>query len=63
MASTNFFTTWFWNEDIWLPPNVTWSDLETSMGREGVAIAKFADLWYPIPAAILVIITRYFVEK
>ena len=19
---------WFWNEDIWLPPNVTWTDLE-----------------------------------
>lgn len=56
-------TKWFWNEDIWLPPNVTWSDLETSMSREGVTFAKFTDLWYPIPAALVVILIRFLVEK
>jgi len=55
---------WFWNEDIWLPPNVTWSDLETSMNpKEGVRVARFADLWYPVPAAFIVIAIRYVFER
>ena len=62
--TTSILNKWFWNEDIWLPANVTWSDLELSMkGREGVAVAKFSDLWYPMPAALLVIGIRLVVEK
>ena len=52
---------WFWNEDIWLPPNVTWSDLEGSRG--GVHYSKFTDLWYPIPAAFIIIAIRFIFEK
>ena len=57
---------WFWNEDIWLPPNVTWNDLESSMGhgdQEFESVAKFTDLWYPIPAAFVVIAVRLFFER
>ena len=56
-------TKWFWNDDIWLPPNVTWTDLEQSEIREGVAVPKFSHLWYPIPASIIVIAIRYAVER
>ena len=57
-------TKWFWNEHIWLPPNVTWSDLEVSMNpKQGVAVAKFTDLWYPIPAAFIVIAVRFAFER
>lgn len=63
MASTVNFAKWFWNEDIWLPPNVTWTDLEVSMSRGGVAVAKFSDLWLPIPAALIVIAIRYVFER
>ena len=54
---------WFWNDDIWLPPNVTWTDLEQSEIREGVAVPKFSHLWYPIPASLIVIAIRYIVER
>jgi len=54
---------WFWNDDIWLPPNVTWTDLEQSEIREGVAVPKFSHLWYPIPASLIVIAIRYVVER
>ena len=56
-------TKWFWNDDIWLPPNVTWTDLEQSEIREGVAVPKFSHLWYPIPASLIVIAIRYAVER
>ena len=56
-------TKWFWNDDIWLPPNVTWTDLEQSEMREGVAVPKFSHLWYPIPASLIVIAIRYAVER
>lgn len=54
---------WFWDEDIWLPPNVTWSDLEMSSKHGGVTYSKFSDLWYPVPAALLVILLRVLVER
>ena len=63
LTTTLTLTKWFWNEDIWLPPNVTWSDLELSEQRDGVAVAKFTDLWWPIPAAFLVIAIRLGVER
>ena len=63
IANGLLLTKWFWNEDIWLPPNVTWSDLEHHDTRDGVAVPKFSDLWYPIPAAFLVIAIRLSVER
>ena len=51
---------WFWNDDYWLPENVTWSDLESS---EQAMYVKSTDLWYPIPAAFILIGLRYILER
>ena len=48
----------FWNEDIWLPPNVTWDSFS---GDE--RFAQFSHLYYPIPAAFLVIAVRMVIER
>ena len=53
----------FWKEHIWLPPNVTWSDLTNSNGQRGVNYRVFSDLLYPIPAAFVVILLRSLVER
>ena len=54
-----------WKEDIWLPPNVTWSDLTNNSGGGGeVNYRKISDLLiYPIPAALLLIVIRYTLER
>ena len=69
---------WFWDPAIWLPPNVTWESfnsqqvvkemlVEGTVVREAVIepgdFARFGDLWYPIPLAVLVMLLRHFVEK
>ena len=53
----------FWKEQVWLPPNVTWSDLTNYSGKQGVNYRVFTDLWYPIPAALVVILLRRIVER
>ena len=58
------YSGFFWKEDIWLPPNVTWSDLTNYPGGGGeVNYRKFSDLMYPIPAALLLIVIRYTLER
>ena len=60
---------WFWNPDIWLPPNVDWNTFkEEKIINSTIVIkpehfANFSDLWYPIPIAFCFIITRVLVEK
>eukprot|EP00092_Neocalanus_flemingeri_P016011 GFUD01017330.1.p1 GENE.GFUD01017330.1~~GFUD01017330.1.p1 ORF type:complete len:371 (+),score=80.29 GFUD01017330.1:434-1546(+) len=63
-------SSWFWNPDIWLPPNVTWDSFDESdpeIAKEAFVspgtFARFSDLWYPIPLAILVMIARWVVER
>ena len=62
-------STWFWNPDIWLPPNIDWNTFkEEKIINSTVVIkpehfANFSDLWYPIPIAFCFIITRLLVEK
>ena len=51
---------WFWNPDIWLPPNVTWADIKSN---ETVKYAEFEDLYHPIPMAFLFLVIRFFVER
>ena len=62
-ASSDQYTGAFWNEDVWLPPNVTWSHLTNNNGQRGVNYRVFTDLWYPIPAAFVVILIRSLVER
>ncbi|KAF0304092.1 Ceramide synthase 6 [Amphibalanus amphitrite] len=51
---------WFWNPDVWLPPNITWADIKSN---ETVKYAEFEDLYHPIPMAFLFLVIRFFVER
>ena len=59
---------WFWNEDIWLPPKVTWNSFNhphtvNTRTFNPEQFAQFSDLWYPVPMAFIVIILRWVVER
>jgi hypothetical protein len=61
-------SSWFWNPDIWLPPNVTWDNFKEPNVLNNTAIepdnyAKFGDLWYPIPMALVLMVLRRVLEK
>jgi len=51
---------WFWNPDIWLPPNVTWADL---VPNEKIQYADHRDLYYGLVWGILLIGVRRCIEK
>jgi len=46
-----------WNENIWLPPNITWQHFESNPHY-----AQFNDLLYTIPLALLLVVARKLVE-
>ncbi|XP_041094884.1 ceramide synthase 2-like, partial [Polyodon spathula] len=50
---------WFWWDRLWLPGNVTWSDLQD---RDGRVYAKAADLWVTLPLALLFMVVRQIFE-
>ncbi|XP_015926266.1 ceramide synthase 6 [Parasteatoda tepidariorum] len=52
--------TWFWNDYVWLPPNVTWDDIRDT---GTVKYAQFSDLNYAFNVAIALLIIRYILEK
>ena len=54
------FGRWFWNDEFWLPPNVTWEQFREP---QGVRYANFRDLLYPLPMAVLFIVIRFVVEN
>ncbi|KAI1889723.1 hypothetical protein AGOR_G00165880 [Albula goreensis] len=51
---------WFWWDRIWLPLNLTWSDLED---KEGRVYAKVSDLYVTIPFSVVFLIMRYLFER
>lgn len=53
---------WFWDDDFWLPPNVTWSDIRPSVDRP-VNYASFDDLAYPLVLAWVMLGAKLLVEK
>ena len=62
-GSEEAYTGTFWNEHVWLPPNVTWAHLTNAHGQRGVNYRVVSDLWYPIPTALLVIVLRTQLER
>ena len=65
----NELSTWFWNPDIWLPPNVDWDTFKEEKVINSTTVikpenfAKFSDLWYTLPIGICFIVIRFIVEK
>lgn len=48
---------WFWNEDVWLPPNETWADRVSTIENQ---LPNYTDLWtYPFLIAFVLVIFRY----
>uniref|UniRef100_A0A131YK10 Ceramide synthetase n=1 Tax=Rhipicephalus appendiculatus TaxID=34631 RepID=A0A131YK10_RHIAP len=54
------FGKWFWNEDVWLPPNFTWADIKNT---EKVKYAQFDDLYYGFLVALVLLVIRYTLER
>jgi len=54
------FVDFFWKESVWLPPNMTWKDVQPT--KEGI-YTEFSDLLYPLPLAVFILILRHFCEK
>lgn len=50
---------WFWWDRIWLPPNLTWTDLED---RDGRVYAKASDLYVTAPYALMFLLIRFMFE-
>ncbi|CBY23067.1 unnamed protein product [Oikopleura dioica] len=51
----------FWDEQHWLPPGVTWADLE-QFKKQGGRIPHLSDLWIVIPIALIMILIRRLFE-
>lgn len=51
---------WLWWERLWLPRNVSWSDLEDSEGR---IYAKAFQLFAALPCALCLLLVRYLFER
>ena len=61
-------SSWFWNDDIWLPPGITWDTMKQPQSVNNTTIypeqfAQFGDLLYPLPLALLMILVRWVVER
>lgn len=50
----------FWDARVWLPPNVTWSDLKPN---ENIKYANHNHLYYPLPMALALLVIRMLLEK
>lgn len=58
------FSDAFWSESIWLPPNITWTDISAqSKTHPNVQHADYRHLLWPIPMAFVIIILRFILEK
>ncbi|XP_063044050.1 ceramide synthase 2 [Engraulis encrasicolus] len=51
---------WFWWDRLWLPYNLTWTDLED---KEGRVYAKASHLYVAAPLALAFLVVRYLFES
>lgn len=54
------FSDTFWDRDIWLPPNITWSDFKSN---DKYVYADHRHLLYPFPMALAMLFLRFAFEK
>ena len=53
---------WFWDDDFWLPPNITWHDINPNNNSE-INYANFYDLYvYPWLLTMSIFLYRYILE-
>ena len=50
----------FWSSDVWLPPNVTWSDMQPTDENN---YPDFRDIWYPILYSFALTFVRLVFER
>lgn len=51
---------WFWSDNLWLPVNLTWADLED---KEGRVYAKASHLYVTVPCAFMFLLVRFLFER
>ncbi|XP_060037587.1 ceramide synthase 4 [Erinaceus europaeus] len=51
---------WIWQERLWLPPNITWADLED---RDGLVFAHPGDLLVALPLALALLALRFIYNR
>lgn len=47
---------------VWLPPNITWKDIEPG-SRDDIVYADYRHLLWPIPISFVIILIRFTVER
>ena len=55
MSAGSLLSDLIWNEDFWLPPNITWAEIRP---RPGLNSTKIEDLGYPLILAIGVMLLK-----
>ena len=54
----------FWSEDFWLPPNVTWAELDPrTTSTPYVHFCNFRDLGYPLIMCWMLLAFRFTLER
>ncbi|XP_063632420.1 ceramide synthase 2-like [Cydia splendana] len=54
----------FWSEALWLPPNVTWSDVAPRPGPgKAVVYTDNRHLWLTVPMALTLLVLRFVLDK
>lgn len=51
---------WFWNEDVWLPPNITWAHIKDT---SKVNYAQLEQLYFAVYVAVALFGIRIVVER
>jgi hypothetical protein len=63
IAYVNSASEWFWNDDFWLPPNLTWADINPeTTPTPHINYCNFCDLGYPLLMAWVVLAIKFVVE-
>lgn len=51
-----------WSEDVWLPPNTTWKDIQPGSDK-AVTYTDHTHVFYPIPLAFVIMVVRWALDK